>query len=70
MGYVWLAANVLASSTYQVYVKFLAGQEGMTPMGMAFLNNAISLPMLLVCSVALREDPRAWLLESGANAAV
>lgn len=63
-GYVWLAVNVMASSAYQVYVKFLAKQEGMTPMGMSFLNNAISLPMLWGCSLALRENPVAWFLAS------
>ena len=56
-GYAWLAANIVGSSVYQVYVKSLARQEGMTPTGMSYLNNAISLPVLALCSVALRELP-------------
>lgn len=57
LGYAWLAANIGASAVYQVYVKALARGEGLTPSGMAYLNNIISLPVLAAGALAMRELP-------------
>jgi GDP-mannose transporter len=54
-GYAWLLTNIVASSTYQIYVKALAKDESLSPLDMSFISNVISVPVLAVCSVLLRE---------------
>lgn len=60
-GYAWLAVNIVSSSIYQVYVKSVATKDGTTPMGMSYLNNAISIPMLAAASSAIGENPLPWI---------
>merc|ERR1712070_275884 len=55
MGYIWLAANVLGTGGYQVYVKFampavkkVGDKEGLTNFGMTYYNNVLSLPILVL----------------------
>lgn len=54
-GYVWLLVNILASSIYQVYVKSLAKDDSISPLGMSFISNLLSLPVLLIGSFILGE---------------
>jgi Triose-phosphate Transporter family len=54
-GYLWLMVNILASSVYQVYVKALAKDDTISPLGMSFISNVVSLPFLTGCSVLLGE---------------
>lgn len=54
-GYAWLCVNILSSSIYQVYVKFLAHDVSLSPMGMSYISNSISLPLLGGCSVLMKE---------------
>lgn len=54
-GYAWLSVNIVASSTYQIYVKALAKDDSLSPLDMSFISNVISLPVLGLGSVLLRE---------------
>lgn len=53
-GYIWLIINIVASSSYQIYVKKLV-TDGLGPFGMSFYNNVISLPILCLLSLVSRE---------------
>jgi GDP-mannose transporter len=54
-GYAWVGFNILASSLYQIYVKMLAKDSALTPLGMSYINNMVSIPILALCSFGLRE---------------
>ena len=57
-GYAWLILNILATTSYQVYAKSLVSLENikhMGPTGFAYLNNLLSLPVLILISVASGE---------------
>jgi GDP-mannose transporter len=54
-GYAWLLVNIISSSTYQIYVKMLAKDDSLSPLDMSYISNVISLPVLALCSVAMRE---------------
>lgn len=58
-GYAWIAVNILANSIYQVHVKMLAKDDTLSPLGMSFISNAVSLPFLTACSIILHDvhDP-------------
>jgi GDP-mannose transporter len=54
-GYAWLFVNIAASSSYQVYVKALARDDALSPLGMSYISNIISLPLLGFGSLILGE---------------
>jgi len=49
-GYAWLAVNIVSTTAYQVRVKqLISGHvllQGVGPLGFAYLNNLLSLPLL------------------------
>lgn len=59
-GYAWVGVNILASSTYQVYVKTLAKDADLTPLGMSYINNMVSILILVLCSLGLGEPWPRW----------
>lgn len=54
-GYAWVGVNILSSSTYRVYVKMLAKDADLTPLGMSYINNVVWYPILPLCSISLDE---------------
>jgi hypothetical protein len=54
-GHAWLLANIIASISYQNFVKVLAKDDSLSPLNMAYISNAISVSVLAMCSVSLRE---------------
>jgi Triose-phosphate Transporter family len=60
-GYLWLLANLVATSSYQVAVKGIISSKKshkIGPFGFAYLNNVLSLPLIAALSVATREPRR------------
>lgn len=55
-GYLWLAFNSTCSASFQIYLKTLA-HVGLTPMGMSYYNNLLSLPVFATMSLAF--EPQA-----------
>lgn len=61
-GYLWLAVNVLSTSTYQVYVKKLIKEsKELGPFGMSYINNMLSLPVFVAMAFGTRQLPEAAL---------
>lgn len=56
VGYLWLLANIVATTTYQVSVKRIITSKAskeMGPLGCSFVKNTLSLPvMALLCAVS------------------
>lgn len=54
-GYVWLFVNALSTRAYQIYIKVLVKDthiKKLKAVGMSYYNNVISLPFLLILSLA------------------
>jgi hypothetical protein len=61
VGYAWLTANLVTTSAYQVLVKRVISSEGardIGPLGYSYINNALSLPMLVVVAAVAGEPAR------------
>ena len=56
VGYAWLAANVAATTAYQIKVKSLVNELDMNSWTMAYYNNFLSLPVCAVLGFAQREN--------------
>lgn len=54
-GYVWLAANVAATTAYQIKVKALVNELDMNSWTMAYYNNLLSLPVCATLGIFHRE---------------
>lgn len=57
-GYAWLCANVIATSSYQVYIKKIIDiptMAGIGALGMSYFNNLLSLPVLLILAYSMKE---------------
>ena len=57
-GYIWLAANILGTSLYQVYIKKIVDMplvKDIGPIGMSYYNNLISLPVFIVLAILMGE---------------
>ena len=55
MGYAWLAANVAATTAYQIKVKSLVNELNMNSWTMAYYNNLLSLPVCAMIGIFQRE---------------
>lgn len=69
-GYAWLLANLLSTSAYQVLVKRIISSDdarAIGPLGFSYINNVLSLPMLLVVSTVAGEP---WRLMAAAPASI
>ena len=51
-GYVWQAANCVATSTYVLYLKHATQTIDVSKFGLVFYNNLLSLPLLLAIAFA------------------
>jgi drug/metabolite transporter (DMT)-like permease len=64
LGMLWLTVNVLCTTCYQIYIKKIisslssSGPGAFGPFEMSYLNNIISLPILVVLCGALNELSR------------
>jgi len=54
-GYAWLAANVVATTAYQIKVKSLVNELDMNSWTMAYYNNRLSLPVCAMLVIFQRE---------------
>ena len=54
-GYAWLAANVAATTAYQIKVKSLVNELDMNSWTMAYYNNLLSLPVCAMIGIFQRE---------------
>ena len=54
-GYAWLAANVAATTAYQIKVKTLVNELDMNSWTMAYYNNLLSLPVCAIIGILQRE---------------
>jgi GDP-mannose transporter len=57
-GYAWLSVNIIATSVYQISIKSIIHHpafRNVGPIGMSYYNNLISLPVLLIISLATGE---------------
>lgn len=50
-GYIWMGVNLVAASSYHVYVKWAIVNIKLSTMDMTIFNNALSLPFFLVASL-------------------
>ena len=69
VGYSWLLLNLLSTSAYQVWVKrVIASDAGkkIGALGMSYVNNLLSLPVLVAVALASGEVPGFLGIESGA----
>jgi GDP-mannose transporter len=55
LGYGWMAANCLATAGYTLYMRGAAKNFDISEFGMAFYNNALSLPLLATMSILTGE---------------
>lgn len=58
IGYSWLLLNLLSTSAYQVWVKRVIASEAgkkIGALGMSYINNLLSLPVLVVIALAAGE---------------
>jgi GDP-mannose transporter len=73
-GYAWLAVNLASTSAYQVHVKRVISSDAaraIGPLGFSYINNVLSLPMLVLVAVASGEPGRmVAAATSGAAAAL
>ena len=68
-GYAWLAANVAATTAYQIKVKSLVNELDMNSWTMAYYNNLLSLPVCAIIGIYRREADtlREFTLNNGAT---
>lgn len=56
VGYFWLAINVGATSSYQIYVKTLIEKsKELGPFGMSYITNVLSVPIFIIIAIATKE---------------
>ena len=56
VGYAWLAANVVATTAYQIKVKSLVNELDMNSWTMAYYNNFLSLPVCALIGFFRKEN--------------
>jgi len=56
-GYFWMGCNVLSTAAYVLYMRSVTGKLGdkINKFGMVYMNNLLSIPLLLPVAVALGE---------------
>eukprot|EP00854_Cymbomonas_tetramitiformis_P011082 gene11082-13099_t len=62
VGYIWLFVNVVSTSGFQIYVKYLVKRFGLNSFSMTYYNNVLSLPFLIVMCVFGNELSSIWIL--------
>jgi GDP-mannose transporter len=50
-GYFWMAANLLCTASYNLYVRQAKKVSDLTPAGMTYLNGVLSLPVIVIFSL-------------------
>lgn len=58
VGYTWLALNLISTSAYQVHVKRVISSDAahaIGPLGFSYINNMLSLPMLVAVATVTGE---------------
>lgn len=73
VGYAWLAINLASTSAYQVLVKRVISSDtarSVGPLGFSYINNVLSLPMLVVVAAAAGEPARALHAVAAGGAAL
>ena len=51
VGYFWMAANLICTASYNLYVRQAKKESELSPTGMSYMNGLLSLPVIIVFSL-------------------